>query len=137
MEEIPLAIDEMNATTNAQTDIDLRNNCIEEDGFIRSSFQVAPTILFFDEIDAVGSARGTSTTGSGGSAVGERVLAQLLTELDGLEKRARVLVLAATNRPEVLDAALLRPGRLDRMVYVPLPDEETRSVCCIGSCCLY
>ena len=61
-----------------------------------------------------------------GSGVGERVLGQLLTELDGLESRSKVFVLAATNRPDVLDKALLRPGRLDHLVHVPLPDRETR-----------
>uniref|UniRef100_A0AC35U047 Spermatogenesis-associated protein 5 n=1 Tax=Rhabditophanes sp. KR3021 TaxID=114890 RepID=A0AC35U047_9BILA len=84
--------------------------------------QVAPTILFFDEIDAVGGKRGGDTS----SAVGDRVLAQLLTELDGLEKKSRVIVLAATNRPDTIDSALMRPGRLDRSIYVTLPDLETR-----------
>ncbi|CAJ0578307.1 unnamed protein product, partial [Mesorhabditis spiculigera] len=83
--------------------------------------QVAPTIIFFDEIDAVGQARGAS-----GSTVGDRVLAQLLTELDGLEKQSGVILLAATNRPDQLDSALLRPGRLDRAIYVGLPDMQTR-----------
>ncbi|CAJ0961475.1 unnamed protein product, partial [Mesorhabditis belari] len=83
--------------------------------------QVAPTIVFFDEIDAVGQSRGAT-----GSSVGDRVLAQLLTELDGLEKRSGVILLAATNRPDQLDSALLRPGRLDRAIYVGLPDEESR-----------
>lgn len=62
----------------------------------------------------------------GGSPVGDRVLAQLLTEMDGLEGSEGVAVIAATNRPDVLDAALTRPGRLDRAIYVPLPDLETR-----------
>ncbi|CEF66735.1 Transitional endoplasmic reticulum ATPase [Strongyloides ratti] len=84
--------------------------------------QVAPTILFFDEIDAVGGKRGVDKS----SPVGDRVLAQLLTELDGLEKKSRVVVLAATNRPDTIDSALLRPGRLDRSIYVPLPDFNTR-----------
>uniref|UniRef100_A0A8R1I2P2 AAA+ ATPase domain-containing protein n=1 Tax=Caenorhabditis japonica TaxID=281687 RepID=A0A8R1I2P2_CAEJA len=68
--------------------------------------QVAPTIVFFDEIDAVGSSRGSEKS----SGVSDRVLAQLLTELDGLEKSSRVILLAATNRPDQLDSALLRPG---------------------------
>ncbi|UMM12065.1 hypothetical protein L5515_001032 [Caenorhabditis briggsae] len=84
--------------------------------------QVAPTIVFFDEIDAVGSSRGSEKS----SGVSDRVLAQLLTELDGLEKSSRVVLLAATNRPDQLDSALLRPGRLDRAIYVGLPCEETR-----------
>ncbi|CAL2030642.1 unnamed protein product [Caenorhabditis brenneri] len=84
--------------------------------------QVAPTIVFFDEIDAVGSSRGSEKS----SGVSDRVLAQLLTELDGLEKSSRVILLAATNRPDQLDSALLRPGRLDRAIYVGLPCEATR-----------
>lgn len=84
--------------------------------------QVAPTIVFFDEIDAVGSSRGSEKS----SGVSDRVLAQLLTELDGLEKQSGVLLLAATNRPDQLDSALLRPGRLDRAIYVGLPCPRTR-----------
>jgi SpoVK/Ycf46/Vps4 family AAA+-type ATPase len=84
--------------------------------------QVAPAVLFFDEIDAVASSRG----GDSSSGVSDRVLAQLLTELDGLEKTNGVIVLAATNRPEILDGAILRPGRLDRSLYVTLPDKVTR-----------
>ena len=84
--------------------------------------RVAPCIIFFDEIDALGSERGTS----GSSKVGDRVLAQMLTEMDGIEQLKDVIVIAATNRPDMIDKALIRPGRLDRLVYVPLPDEQTR-----------
>lgn len=89
----------------------------------RKAKQASPAILFFDEIDALATERGTS---SGNSNVGDRVLAQLLTELDGIEKRDAVIIVAATNRPDIIDPALLRPGRLDSIVYVPLPDFETR-----------
>ncbi|KAF8368702.1 cdc-48.3, partial [Pristionchus pacificus] len=85
--------------------------------------QVRPSIVFFDEIDAVGTTRGANSSGGG---VNERVLAQLLTELDGLESNEGVVLLAATNRPDQLDSALLRPGRLDRALYVPLPTPKTR-----------
>ncbi|CAG9538084.1 unnamed protein product [Cercopithifilaria johnstoni] len=88
----------------------------------RRARQVAPAIIFFDEIDAVGANRGNRSE----SHVGERVLTQLLTELDGLEEKGDVLVLAATNRPDRLDSALLRPGRFNLTIHVPLPDEETR-----------
>uniref|UniRef100_A0A0N5AAL7 AAA domain-containing protein n=1 Tax=Syphacia muris TaxID=451379 RepID=A0A0N5AAL7_9BILA len=88
----------------------------------RRARQVAPSILFFDEIDAVAVNRGDKSN----SGVGDRVLAQLLTELDGLEKKSGVVVLAATNRPDMLDSALLRPGRLDRAIYVTLPDDSAR-----------
>jgi transitional endoplasmic reticulum ATPase len=83
----------------------------------------APTIIFFDEIDAIASKRGS---GSGDSNVGERVVSQLLTELDGLEELEDVVVVAASNRPELIDDALLRPGRLDRHVEVAEPDEAAR-----------
>ncbi|VDD96524.1 unnamed protein product [Enterobius vermicularis] len=87
----------------------------------RRARQVAPAVLFFDEIDAVAASRGDKNSG-----VGDRVLAQLLTELDGLEKKCGVIVLAATNRPDMLDGAILRPGRLDKTIYVPLPDADAR-----------
>jgi len=83
--------------------------------------QAAPSILSFDEIDAVAGARG-----SGGHEVTERVVSQLLTELDGLEDNPNVVVLAATNRRDALDPALLRPGRLEEHVEVPAPDAEGR-----------
>ncbi|XP_061643708.1 ATPase family gene 2 protein homolog A isoform X1 [Phyllopteryx taeniolatus] len=89
----------------------------------RKARAVAPSVVFFDEIDALASERGSSS-GSGG--VGDRVLAQLLTEMDGIEQLGDVTVLAATNRPDMIDKALMRPGRLDRIVYVPLPDAPTR-----------
>ncbi|MFB6091254.1 MAG: 26S protease regulatory subunit, partial [Halobellus sp.] len=83
----------------------------------------APTVVFFDEIDAIATERGR---GAGDSNVGERVVSQLLTELDGLEELEDVVVVAATNRPDLLDDALLRPGRLDRHVAVDEPDEGAR-----------
>ena len=83
----------------------------------------APTIVFFDEIDSIATERGSGSTDSG---VGERVVSQLLTELDGLETLEDVVVVATTNRPDLIDSALLRPGRLDRHVHVPVPDEEAR-----------
>lgn len=88
----------------------------------RKARQVAPSVIFFDEIDALGSER----TSGASSSVQERVLAQLLTELDGVTPLGDVTILAATNRPDRIDKALLRPGRLDRIIYVPLPDRETR-----------
>ena len=83
----------------------------------------APTIVFFDEIDSIATERGGGATDSG---VGERVVSQLLTELDGLESLEDVVVIATTNRPDLIDSALLRPGRLDRHVHVPVPDEAGR-----------
>ena len=80
-------------------------------------------MIFFDEIDAIAAERGS---GTGNSNVSERVVSQLLTELDGLEKLEDVVVVAATNRPELIDEALLRPGRLDRHVHVGEPDEDAR-----------
>ncbi|MFB6236629.1 MAG: AAA family ATPase, partial [Halopenitus sp.] len=83
----------------------------------------APTVVFFDEIDAIATERGQNT---GDSGVSERVVSQLLTELDGLESLEDVVVIATTNRPDLIDSALLRPGRLDRHIHVPVPDEEAR-----------
>jgi len=83
----------------------------------------APTVIFFDEIDSIAGERGGQATDSG---VGERVVSQLLTELDGLEELEDVVVVATTNRPDLIDNALVRPGRLDRHVHVPVPDEEGR-----------
>ncbi len=89
----------------------------------RKARQAAPCIVFFDELDALATAR---SSGPGDAGVGARVLSQLLTELDGVEELKGVLVLAATNRPDLLDAALLRPGRFDLQVVVPQPDQNAR-----------
>ena len=83
----------------------------------------APTVVFFDEIDSIAGERGRTT---GDSGVGERVVSQLLTELDGLEALEDVVVIATTNRPDLIDQALLRPGRLDRHINVPIPDGVAR-----------
>jgi transitional endoplasmic reticulum ATPase len=83
----------------------------------------APTVVFFDEIDSIATERGQQTSDSG---VGERVVSQLLTELDGLEELEDVVVIATSNRPDLIDNALLRPGRLDRHVHVPVPDRDAR-----------
>jgi transitional endoplasmic reticulum ATPase len=89
----------------------------------RKARQAAPCIIFFDEIDAIAPRRGGDV---GDSHVTERLISQLLTELDGLEVLTNVIVIAATNRPDIIDAALLRPGRFDRLLYVPSPDRESR-----------
>ena len=89
----------------------------------RKARQSAPTIIFFDEIDALAPRRGIYV---GDSGVSERVISQLLTEMDGLQSRGDVVVIAATNRPDLLDPALLRPGRFDRLIYVPPPDFKAR-----------
>jgi transitional endoplasmic reticulum ATPase len=88
----------------------------------RKAKQVSPTIVFFDEVDAIAGRRGEEV----GTRVGERVVDMLLTEMDGLEDLDDVVVIAATNRPDMLDPALLRPGRLDRLILVPAPDQEAR-----------
>lgn len=89
----------------------------------RKARQAAPCIVFFDEIDAIAPNRG----GMGSdSHVTERVISQLLTELDGLEVLSNVIIIGATNRPDIIDAALLRPGRFDRLLYVGPPDKESR-----------
>ena len=88
----------------------------------RKARQAAPCVVFLDEIDAVAPVRGTSSD----SGVTERVISQLLTEMDGLEALHNVIVIAATNRPDIIDTALLRPGRFDRLVYIAPPDLEAR-----------
>ena len=84
----------------------------------------APCVLFFDELDSVGVARGSSQGDAGGA--GDRVMNQLLTEIDGVGAKKNVFFIGATNRPELLDEALLRPGRLDQLIYIPLPDLPAR-----------
>ncbi len=88
----------------------------------RKARQAAPCVIFLDEIDAIAPVRGTSSD----SGVTERVISQLLTEMDGLESLHNVVVIAATNRPDIIDPALLRPGRFDRMVYIGPPDLAAR-----------
>jgi len=89
----------------------------------RKARSAAPSVIFFDEIDAIAAKRGSGGSSSG---VEDRVLTQLLTEMDGLENLTDVFIMAATNRPDKMDNALLRPGRFDSLVYVPLPDDLTR-----------
>ncbi|XP_016451122.1 cell division control protein 48 homolog B isoform X1 [Nicotiana tabacum] len=100
----------------------------EGEALLRNTFRrarlAAPSIIFFDEADVVATKRGGSSSGS--STVGERLLSTLLTEMDGLEQTKGILVLAATNRPHAIDAALMRPGRFDLVLYVPPPDLEAR-----------
>lgn len=84
----------------------------------------APCVMFFDELDSIAKSRG----GSGGDAGGasDRVLNQILTEMDGMNAKKNVFIIGATNRPDQIDPALLRPGRLDQLIYIPLPDEASR-----------
>ncbi|MGC9190986.1 MAG: AAA family ATPase, partial [Candidatus Micrarchaeia archaeon] len=89
----------------------------------RKAKQAAPCIIFIDEIDAIASMRGSDY---GDSLVTERVVDTLLTEFDGLSELKNVVVLAATNRPDIIDPALLRPGRFDKIIEIPLPDEAAR-----------
>ena len=88
----------------------------------RKARMAAPAVIFIDEIDALATARGLG----GDSLVGERVVAQLLAEMDGVKALENVVVIAATNRPDLVDPALLRPGRFDRIIYVPPPDFRAR-----------
>lgn len=97
----------------------------ESERILREIFQKAraasPSIIFFDEIDAIASKRSSTSHGS------VNVLTTLLNEMDGIEELRNVLVIAATNKPEMLDRALMRPGRLDNILYIGLPDLETRT----------
>jgi transitional endoplasmic reticulum ATPase len=98
----------------------------ESEKAIREIFRrgrtAAPSIIFFDELDAIVPRRGLGYADSGAS---ERVISQLLTEIDGIETLQNVLVIAATNRPDILDPAVMRPGRFDRLIYVPSPDFDS------------
>jgi len=89
----------------------------------RKARQAAPSVVFLDEIDSIAPSRGGA---SSDSHVTERVISQILTELDGLESLNSVMVIAATNRPDIIDPALLRPGRFDRLIEIGLPDEQAR-----------
>ena len=97
----------------------------ESEKAIREIFRkgrtAAPAIIFFDELDSIVPRRGLGYSDSGAS---ERVISQLLTELDGIESLQNVVVIAATNRPDILDPAVLRPGRFDRLIYIPAPDPK-------------
>lgn len=84
----------------------------------------APCILFFDEIDSIAKPRGSG--GAGGGEAGDRIVNQILTEIDGVGAKKSVFIIAATNRPDMLDSAVMRPGRIDQLVYLPLPDHACR-----------
>ncbi|KDE09634.1 transitional endoplasmic reticulum ATPase [Microbotryum lychnidis-dioicae p1A1 Lamole] len=84
----------------------------------------APVVMFFDELDSIAKARGGGGGDAGGA--GDRVLNQILTEMDGMNAKKNVFIIGATNRPDQIDSALLRPGRLDQLIYIPLPDEPSR-----------
>ncbi|MHA1340785.1 MAG: CDC48 family AAA ATPase [Promethearchaeota archaeon] len=91
----------------------------------RKARQSAPSIIYFDEFDSIAKTRGAGTEGYG-SKLGDQVVNQILVEMDGLEDRKGVIVMASTNRLEMIDKAMLRPGRFDRILYVPPPDAEAR-----------
>jgi transitional endoplasmic reticulum ATPase len=107
----------------------------ESEGNVREVFDkargAAPCVLFFDELDSIASARGGGGGDAGGA--GDRVVNQLLTEMDGVGAKKNVFFVGATNRPDILDDALLRPGRLDQHIYIPLPDQASR-YCIIKAC---
>jgi len=86
--------------------------------------QAAPCVLFFDELDSIAQQRGGSHGDGGGAA--DRVMNQLLTEMDGVGAKKNVFIIGATNRPDIIDPALMRPGRLDQLIYIPMPDYESR-----------
>ncbi|KAH3663658.1 hypothetical protein OGAPHI_005059 [Ogataea philodendri] len=100
----------------------------ESESNIRDIFDkaraAAPTVVFLDELDSIAKARGGSMGDAGGAS--DRVVNQLLTEMDGMNSKKNVFIIGATNRPDQIDPAILRPGRLDQLIYVPLPDETGR-----------
>ncbi|CAL2032915.1 unnamed protein product [Caenorhabditis brenneri] len=85
----------------------------------------APCVLFFDELDSIAKSRGGGAGGDAGGA-SDRVINQVLTEMDGMNAKKNVFIIGATNRPDIIDPAVLRPGRLDQLIYIPLPDEASR-----------
>merc|ERR1712121_297499 len=85
----------------------------------------APCVLFFDELDSIAKSRGGSAGDGGGAA--DRVINQILTEMDGMGSKKNVFIIGATNRPDIIDSAIMRPGRLDQLMYIPLPDEKSRT----------
>ena len=101
----------------------------ESEANVRELFDKAraasPCILMFDEIDSIAKTRGSG--GGGGSEAGDRVINQILTEIDGVGARKNVFCIGATNRPDILDPAVIRPGRLDQLIYIPLPDLKSRA----------
>jgi len=101
----------------------------ESEANVRELFDKAraasPCILMFDEMDSIAKTRGSGS--GGGSEAGDRVINQILTEIDGVGARKNVFVIGATNRPDILDPAVIRPGRLDQLIYIPLPDLKSRS----------
>ena len=100
----------------------------ESEANVRDTFAkargAAPCVLFFDELDSIAQQRGGSSGDAGGA--GDRVMNQLLTEMDGVGAKKNVFVIGATNRPDIIDPALMRPGRLDQLIYIPMPDYESR-----------
>merc|ERR1712212_617328 len=86
--------------------------------------QAAPCVLFFDELDSIAKARGGTSGDAGGAS--DRVINQVLTEVDGMGSKKNVFIIGATNRPDIIDSAIMRPGRLDQLIYIPLPDDGSR-----------
>ena len=86
----------------------------------------APCVLFFDELDSIAKSRGGGGGGDAGGA-SDRVINQILTEMDGMGSKKNVFIIGATNRPDIIDSAILRPGRLDQLIYIPLPDDGSRT----------
>merc|ERR1712195_6454 len=86
--------------------------------------QASPCVLFFDELDSIAKSRGGGGGDGGGAA--DRVINQVLTEMDGVGAKKNVFIIGATNRPDIIDGAVMRPGRLDQLIYIPLPDQESR-----------
>merc|ERR1712159_276733 len=100
----------------------------ESEANVREVFDKArgasPWVLFFDELDSIAKSRGGSSGDAGGA--GDRVMNQLLTEMDGMNSKKQVFIIGATNRPDIIDTALMRPGRLDQLIYIPMPDLAAR-----------
>merc|ERR1711935_1053954 len=102
----------------------------ESEANVRDVFEkarsAAPCVLFFDELDSIAKSRGGGSSGGDAGGAADRVINQVLTEMDGMGAKKNVFIIGATNRPDIIDGAILRPGRLDQLIYIPLPDEASR-----------
>ncbi|KAF3635416.1 hypothetical protein FXO38_13220 [Capsicum annuum] len=95
-----------------------------QEGIFHKARASALCVLFFDELDSIATQRGSSVGDVGGAA--DRILNELLTQMDGMNSKKTIVIIDSTNRPDIIDLTLLRPGRLDQLIYIPFPDEDSR-----------
>lgn len=113
----------MSSTRQAVSHSSIDKDLLDNANYFQAR-SAAPCVLFFDELDSIAKSRGGTVGDAGGAA--DRVINQILTEMDGMGAKKNVFIIGATNRPDIIDPAILRPGRLDQLIYIPLPDEKSR-----------